>query len=86
MGVAGDALLLGQMATAPTPEATHEVLVGAAMSLLRPEVALLALKHIGGYDMDKQGIPFPSLPWTAAARERAQFEAAAKRHGQTLGP
>ena len=84
--VAGDALLLGQMATADTPEATHAVLVDAVffpveLSMKYSPQALI-LKHGFGVDLMHLTIPFPTLPWS----ERAKFEEAARRHGTTLAP
>ena len=86
LGAAGDALLLGQMATAATPEETHAVLADAVfvpiqLALTYSPTALI-YKHVFGFDPMKLQIPFPMLPWS----ERAKFEAAAKRHGQTLAP
>ncbi|WP_218032361.1 SpvB/TcaC N-terminal domain-containing protein [Paenibacillus glycanilyticus] len=80
LSAAGDALLLGQMATAETPEETHAVLVDAVftpveLSLKYSPQALL-LKHAFGIDPLK--LPLPTLPWS----ERAKFEDAARRHGR----
>jgi hypothetical protein len=85
-GAAGNALLLGQVATADTPDASHGVLMGAAMGLLVPEVPVLALKHLAGFDVMQVKIALPPMPWTAQGFEYYEFKAAAERQAKKAAP
>jgi hypothetical protein len=90
LGAAGDALLLGQMATAATPEETHAVLADAVFVpvqlALTYSPTALTYKYVFGFDPMKLQISLPALPWTERGADYYRFKAAAERHGQTLAP
>ena len=90
LGAAGDALLLGQMATAATPEETHAVLADAVFVPIQLALTYsptaLTYKYVFGFDPMKLQIPLPALPWTERGADYYRFKAAAERHGQTLAP